>query len=139
VSTVFAPVIEWAERMRCFTGAFFALYLSAWTLKWSGGPWPVHVAALDAAATIVVLLATWKLRLRTPLVPLAACYANLVLQENLVRAPRSPLELGATFVAVGFVLLAGSLAASYRLRAPSAAVPGEGGGPEAGGTPLPRS
>jgi hypothetical protein len=116
-SSVVAPVMESAERMRSFVGAFFALYLSAWTLSWSGGPWPVHVAALDAAATVVVILTVWKLRLRSPLVPLAACYANLVLQEHLVRAPRSPLELGATFVAVGFVLLAGSLAASYRLRA----------------------
>ena len=115
-STWTAPIVGPEERARSFAGALFAVYLSAWTLRWSGGPLPAHVIALDAALTVAVILAVWKLRVRWPIVPLVAAYAHLVVKAHLVPPPRSPVEWGATAIALGFVLLGASLATSYRFR-----------------------
>jgi hypothetical protein len=114
-----------AERARAFAGATFALYLSAWTMSWSGGAWPAHMAGLDAAITAVALLGVWRLGSRTPLAPLAAIYAHLALERQLVHLPATPVQWGATFVTIGFALLAGSIATSYRLRALPAGAHGD--------------
>lgn len=110
------PTVGDSERARSYVGAFFALYLSAWTTRWSGGPWPAHLVWLDAALTIALLIAAWKLHSRAVLAPLAPVYAHLVVAAQIISAPRSPVEWGATFVGMGFALLVGSIATSYRLR-----------------------
>jgi hypothetical protein len=120
-------VVDIAERARSYMGAVFALYLAAWTVPWSGGAWPLHVATLDAVLTIAVLVAVWRLRVRAALAPLVAFYAQLVVQAHLVPAPRSAAQWGGVAVALGFALLAASLGASYRLRA--RVTPGGSGGP----------
>jgi hypothetical protein len=69
------------------------------------------------ALTVAVLLAAWRLRFRSPLIPLTATYLHLALQERLIPPPRSSAEWGAASIALGFLLLGGSLAISYHLRA----------------------
>jgi hypothetical protein len=105
-----------AERARAWAGAAFALHLAAWTVPWTGGAGPPHVLALDVALTLAVALLVWRARAHASLVPLGVCYLHFVVQARLVPAPRTTVEWGASAVALGFVLLAGSLAASYRLR-----------------------
>lgn len=102
---------------RLVVGAAFGVYLSVWTLGWSGGAWPAHVFLLDLGLTAVVVVAAWKARVRSALAPLLGCYLHFVIQARLVPAPRSLVEWGASAVGLGFVLLAASLATSYRLRA----------------------
>jgi len=107
------------ERARALAGSLFAAYLGAWTFRWSGGDWPAHVVVLDVALTLVVALAMWKTRARgSLLVPLLASYAHAALRAHLVPIPRSGAAWGETIVGLGFALLAASLVASYRLRAP---------------------
>jgi hypothetical protein len=103
------------ERARAFVGALFALYLAAWTFRWSGGPWPAHVLALDLALTAAVLLFAWRTRTRSSLAPLALAHAHHVVVAGLVPAPKTSAQWGATAVALGFVLLGACLATSYRL------------------------
>lgn len=110
--------VERAERMRLLTGALFAVYLATWTLGWTGGAWPAHVLALDLALAVAVALLAWRARVRLALVPFAAGAMHLVVQAHLVPAPQSLLGWGGTAVGLGFALLLGSLAASYRLRRP---------------------
>jgi hypothetical protein len=105
-----------AERARAFAGALFAGHLALWTLSWSHGPWPSHVALLDLALTLGVVAFVWRLRVRSALAPLAVCYAHFLVQAHLIPKPRSSAEWGATIIAVGFLLLGGSLGVSYRLR-----------------------
>jgi hypothetical protein len=109
-------IIGVAERGRSYAGVFFALWLSVWTMRYSGGLWPAHVALLDAGLTIALVVTAWKFRLKLPLGLLGACYLDLVLREHLIPSPRSAAEWGATTIALGFALLGCSLAASYRLR-----------------------
>jgi hypothetical protein len=111
-------VVAHAERVRAFTGAFFALYLAVWTRPYTGGAWPAHVTALDATFTACVLLAVWRLRFRTPLAPLAAVYAHLV--THAMPAPRTPCDWGVALVVVGFALLLGALAVTYGFRSVAA-------------------
>ena len=130
-------VLPLDERLRAYAGAVFGLYLGAWTFDWSGRNWPAHVFALDAALTVAVLLAVWRLHLYSPLAPLAACYANLV------PAPESSAAWGASIIGLGFALLAGSLAVTYRFRTRAAtgspaAVPGEDFWPVAPGSETAR-
>jgi hypothetical protein len=120
--------LEPGERIRALTGAVFALHLSAWSVGWAGGPFPHHVAALEAALTAVMLLGAWRLRSRAPLAPLAASYAHWAAQEHLVPMPRSDVQWGVTAVALGFLLLGGSLSVAYRMRPwPVREVQGRGG------------
>jgi hypothetical protein len=117
VAATVAPArVDHGARMRLLTGAGFALYLSAWTLGWSVGPWPAHVVALDIGLTVVVIAAAWKARVRALLAPLLVSYLHFVVQAGIVPAPRSLVEWGASAVGLGFALLAASLATSYRLR-----------------------
>jgi hypothetical protein len=111
------------ERLRAFTGAVFSAYLAAWTWSWSGGAWPAHTLVLDGLVTAAALLSAWRLRARFPLVPLGATYAHLAAQ--VVPPPRTAVQWGVTAVVLGFGLLFGSLAITYRMRAstpPSRAV-----------------
>lgn len=110
-----APV-DRAAMTRLLAGAAFGAYLSVWTLGWSGGPWPAHVAALDLVLTAAAIVAVWRARARIALAPLVATYAHLVIAARLLPTPRSPLGWGASAVGLGFALLLGSLVASYTLR-----------------------
>ncbi|MBX3214845.1 MAG: hypothetical protein KF850_22620 [Labilithrix sp.] len=106
--------------LRMLTGAVFSLYVAVWTLRWSGGAWPVHAIPLDVLVTVVVALGAWRLRARLALAPLAAVWGHFVVQARLVPAPRTSLEWGGASVALGFALLIASLGASYWLRGPRA-------------------
>ena len=115
VFSAFRPV-EAAERLRLLGGAVFAGYLGVWTVGWVGGAWPAHVIALDVALGVVVLLLAWRAKVRVTLPALGVAYLHFVVKAHLVPAPRSLLEWGGTAMVLGFALLVGSLAASYRLR-----------------------
>jgi hypothetical protein len=116
-----------AERVRSLVGALFAAYLSVWTLRWTSGPWPAHAVWLDVGLTVLVAIAVWRMRARVALVPLAACYAHLIVQAHLVPIPTTSVAWGETTIALGFALLAASLLASYRLRAYGAGLPTDDG------------
>lgn len=111
----FVPM-DAAARVRLLSGALFGVYLSVWTFDWTGGALPAHVVALDAALLTVVVLMVWRLRARLVLAPLAATGVHGLVASGLVPPPRSLLEWGGAAVALGFLLLVGSLATSYRLR-----------------------
>lgn len=105
-----------SERVRLFSGGLFAIHLSIWTMGWHGGALPDHVLLLDGALVASVLLMVWRLRARAALFPLAALCTHGAVATGLVPPPRTLFQYGMTAVALGFVLLVGSLATSYRLR-----------------------
>lgn len=98
-------------------GSLFVLYLSAWTMHWTSGPWPPHVLSVDLALSLAVALAVWRLRARGALAPLTLVWAHFLVRSSLVSAPQSLVEWGATCIASGFLLLATCLAVGYALRA----------------------
>jgi hypothetical protein len=109
-----------AERVRLFSGALFGMYLSTWTFGWHGGALPAHVLLLDVGLVIGALAMVWRRRARLVLVPtVTTCIHGLVAHE-IVPMPESLVAQGAVAVTLGFVLLAGSLFTSYRLRDVSA-------------------
>ncbi len=117
VPTPLPPVvaaISTAERDRLVVGAVFALHLSAWTLGWTGGTWPVHRLLLDLLLAAAVLGVTIRSRRAYPLLPLAACWIDLGMRAHVLSLPRSGAQWGLTAVSLGFLLLGGSLATSYR-------------------------
>ena len=105
-----------AAMVRLFTGSAVALYLWAWTFRWSSGPWPSHVIALDLVFSIAVVFVVWKRRVRGPIAPMLASWLHFVVQARLIPAPHTTLEWGGASVALGFALLIASLAGSYWLR-----------------------
>lgn len=105
-----------SERVRLFSGGLFAMHLSVWTMGWHGGALPEHILLLDGALVASVLLMAWRLRARAALFPLAALCTHGAVATGLVPPPRTLFQYGMTAVALGFVLLVGSLATSYRLR-----------------------
>jgi len=112
-----APVTI-SERHRALAGALFTIYLGAWTIHWSHGVWPTHVLALDFTMTFVTMLALWRTRATfTFLTPLALIFGHFVVQARLLPVPHSSMAIGETIIGLGFALLAGSLALSFRLRA----------------------
>jgi hypothetical protein len=109
-----------SERTRLFTGALSALYLGTWTAAGSHqclvGEWPLHVLALDALLGVVVLAAVARWRVRWPLAPLVVTSIHLVVERRLIPVPASTVAWGETIVALGFLVLGGSLAATFRYR-----------------------
>ncbi len=105
-----------ATLVRLLSGTVFALYLSVWTIGWSGGAWPAHLLALDALLTVAVALLVWKAGARLILVPLGVTYFHFAVQAQLVSAPTTALGWGAACVGLGFALLAASLVGSVLLR-----------------------
>jgi hypothetical protein len=112
------PVVtlDGAERARAVVGSAFGVYLAAWSSRWSAGPFPAHVVLLDVILTIAVLFAVWRMRVRSPLAPLAFTWGHLVVESRLIPVPSGAIAWGETIVTVGFALLAGSLAVSVFLR-----------------------
>jgi hypothetical protein len=97
-------------------GAAASVYLSAWTLGWSGGPWPAHLVPLDLLVTSVSLVGLWFGRAPVGIVPLAAMWVHGMWQARMIPMPRSTLQWGGSAIALGFALLVGSLATSYWLK-----------------------
>lgn len=101
---------------RLLVVAAIALYLSMWTVTWTGGHWPEHVFALDLVFTAGAVLAVWRTRARFVAIPTLGAWTHAALVAHLVPAPSTPMEWGATAIGLGFFLLFGSLGASYALR-----------------------
>lgn len=120
-----------ASAARFAIGSAFALHLSAWTARWSGGPFPAHVLALDVGLILVVALVAWRERTFSALVPTVFVVGHGIVTTHVLPAPESLVGWGVSVVALGFVLLLGSLALSYRLRERSGSAapprPREGG------------
>jgi hypothetical protein len=109
-------VADSAAKVRLLGGTMFGLWLAAWTRRWTGGPFPAHVFALDLSLTAGVLLLVWKARARAILAPLAFTYLHFAARTGLISAPSSPLEWGVSAIATGFALLILSLFVGWRLR-----------------------
>lgn len=109
--------------LRLFNGSIFAVYLSAWTFGWSSGALPQHVLALDVMFVAAAVLLVWKARTKLILAPLALTWLHAGAQAGLISAPTSALQWGLTSVGSGFVLLLGSLAIAWRLRAATEPAP----------------
>ncbi|AKU97476.1 hypothetical protein AKJ09_04140 [Labilithrix luteola] len=105
------------HHRRYVVAALFALYLSAWTMRWTSGPWPSHVLAVDVLISLAVVLVAWRMRARLAYAPLTLVWTHFVVQARVVPAPHSLVEWGATCIASGFVLLVACLAAGYAFRA----------------------
>jgi hypothetical protein len=116
-------VADHAAKVRLLGGTLFGLWLAAWTRRWTGGPFPVHVLGLDLALTAGVLLLVWKARARAILAPLAFTYLHFATRTGLVTAPSTPLGWGVSAITTGFALLILSLFVGWRLRAVSVATP----------------
>lgn len=101
---------------RLLVGSALALYLAAWTVPWTGGHWPAHVFALDIVFTALAVLAVWRTRARFVVVPTLGTWTHAALVAHLVPTPHTPMEWGGTAIGLGFLLLFGSLGASYALR-----------------------
>lgn len=109
------PIVDVAEAHRLAAGALGTAWLAAWTFGWSGGALPEHVLSLDLALALVAVLLAWRRRAPAAAFPAVAVWAHLVVAKELVPTPRSSFEWGATALALGFVLLFGSVAATWRL------------------------
>lgn len=107
---------EGASMRRLLTGSVSALYLSLWTLEYTGAAWPDHILALDLLFTVALALGVWKMRARIAAIPVVTTWLHLVIGSRLLPAPHTPLQWGATSISLGFVLLVGSLGVSYWLR-----------------------
>jgi hypothetical protein len=102
--------------LRLSLGSVFCVYLGIWTHGWAEGPWPAHVIALDVALCAVVLLVAWRRRAWAAVAPLGLAGIHFMLERRMIPAPSSIVEWGAASVALGFLLLLGSLAVAYFAR-----------------------
>ncbi|MBZ0117406.1 MAG: hypothetical protein K8H88_10445, partial [Sandaracinaceae bacterium] len=111
-----APVFERASSAvmaRLALGASAAIYLSIWTLGWSGGAWPAHVALLDASFAIACLIVGWQARRWLAAAPLAPVYVHFAMELGWLRTAG---DFGLCAVASGFALLVIALSTSWRAR-----------------------
>jgi hypothetical protein len=118
-----------AAITRNLAWAGYCVHLAIWTFDWSGGAWPAHLFALDAALVLSIALILLRDRQWIVLSPAFAGALHWSIVVHLVRAPRSSLEWGFSTVGLGFALLLGSLLGSWRLRArtgQTAEMPGSG-------------
>ncbi len=117
VERIPAPPLGAGEIARASAGALFAIYLAAWTARWSHGAWPAHLLWLDAALTVAMAVAMWRSRTRLAFAsPLVLTYVHLAACEHLIPMPHSSTGWGELGIALGFALLGGSLLVSYTLR-----------------------
>ncbi len=115
-SVMVTPLVDTAEAHRLLAGALAAAWLSAWTLGWAGGALPPHVLALDLLLTFVAAFLAWRRHARPALAPSLAVWTHLVAAKGLLPTPRTSLEWGGAALLLGFALLLGSVAATWRLR-----------------------
>jgi len=107
---------EPAAITRLSIGALAGVYLSLWTFGWQGGSWPAHNAVLDALGAVALLGIAYRTRSVFAIAPVPASCLHLAIQVGLISAPETALQWGVTSVATGFVLLASSLFATWRIR-----------------------
>jgi len=105
-----------SERMPLLVGSVSSIYLSVWTLKWWGGPWPAHVWWLDSLLVAVLLGMVWGFEAYVALVPLVMSALHLGVQTGTVALPRTRAQWGLSEVGLGFALLATALLTSWQLR-----------------------
>lgn len=113
-------------RLRLVVAASLAAYLALWTVSWTGGAWPAHVLALDIVLVGATAALVWKARQRIMLAPTSLSLTHYGIEVGLIAAPTTTLGWGATSVSLGFVLLLGSLAVSWRLSRSAPPEPGDG-------------
>lgn len=118
----FAPS-ERAAVIRLLTGSIFAVHVSAWTLGWEGGALPPHAIFLDASLLAALGLMAYRLRTALVLAPFAPMAIHAAFSAGILASPTSAAEWGMTSVGAGFVLLFGSLAVAWRLRADTESAP----------------
>lgn len=125
-----------AERMPLLVGSVSSLYLSAWTLDWSGGALPAHVWWLDSSLAALLLGMVWGFQAYMALLPLALSALHLGVQTGTIALPRTRAQWGLSEVGLGFALLATALLTSWQLRSgrvaddPSVAEPADNSAPE---------
>ncbi len=108
---------------RLVVGAISAAYLAIWTREWSGGVWPAHQLALDVVLVLACAAVMVKSRRMIALAPVTLAATHLATQLGWLAAPRGALQWGVTTIALGFGLLALTLAVSWRLRPREASPP----------------
>jgi hypothetical protein len=94
-----------AEARRYLVGGVFALYVSLWTMGWSGGVLPAHPLWLILGLTVCLLLLAWRGGRTLPALLEAGVLAHLLVQWGMIGAPRSLLQWGTMALSAGFALL----------------------------------
>lgn len=117
-----APAVQRFElaprraRERLVLGAVACLYLSAWTVSWTGGAWPAHIPLLDLLLVVIFMGAAMRARRFARLAPPVVAFGHLAVQVGWLAAPATALGWGITSVGLGFACLLVSLLMSWRLR-----------------------
>lgn len=114
---VLAPVSA-EERLRLLTGALAATYVAQWTGgwgAWQGGALPPHHLLVDLVFLAAAAALAWRLRGRLVLVFASAVVGHGLLAAGLVPRPHSLVGWGVSALALGFLLLFGSIGVSYAL------------------------
>lgn len=112
-----------AAKARHLAGALGLLYLSLWTMSWSGGPWPHHHLAVDLFVLVLALGLGLRQRRWIGLIVPAVGGTHAVVLSGVIPTPHTTLGWGSSALVLGFALLLASLAASYRLRRVTAPEP----------------
>lgn len=106
-----------AARARLLAGALLSFYFAMWTAGWGHGSiWPSHSLMADAAMLILAIAIAVRVRPRLSLLVPAFGGAHAVVVSGLIPLPQSTLGWGSTALVLGFAILLGALATSYRLR-----------------------
>ncbi|MCC6665347.1 MAG: hypothetical protein IT375_16460 [Polyangiaceae bacterium] len=105
---------ERAAWLRLLTGSLFALYVAVWAHGATPSAWPAHSLALDIVLVAAVTVWVWRARALFALVPLGAVLFHAGVERGLISAPRGSLEWGLTQIALGFLLLLGSVGITLR-------------------------
>ena len=105
---------ERAAWLRLLTGSLFALYVAVWAHGATPSAWPAHSLALDIVLVVAVTVWVRRARALVALVPLGAVLFHAGVERGLISAPRGSLEWGLTQIALGFLLLLGSVGITLR-------------------------
>ncbi|MBX3232138.1 MAG: hypothetical protein KIT84_19515 [Labilithrix sp.] len=105
-----------AAKARLLAGALLSLYGGVWSIGWRGGAWPAHSVALDLFVLVVAIAIALRVRPRLSLLVPAFAGTHALAVSGLVPTPHTMLGWGSSALALGFALLLGALATSYRLR-----------------------
>jgi len=112
---VLVPISDGA-RARQFAGALLAFYVGVWTLGWHGHGWPAHSIALDLFVLVVAVAMAFRVRPRLSLIVPTFAGTHALAVSGVVPTPHTMIGWGGTALVLGFALLLGALATSYRLR-----------------------
>ena len=101
-------------RLAVFAAA--CAWLALWTIAWKGGALPAHSLPLDLVFSGLAVVPVVRRRWGVPVAMVTVGWVHRVVTTTTVPLPGSAVGWGALAVSVGFVLLLGSLVASYLLR-----------------------